>query len=481
MGHLLRLLCVCALAGLPMTGCSDGGGAGGGGGSAGTGGGGTGGSGGGGTGGDGGSGGDPCADVDCNDLNPCTVDSCDPTDGSCVNEPREDGTSCMIGLDPGECVSGTCTALCDLVDCNDDNECTEDLCDPVDGSCTNPNRPDGATCDFGGMPGRCNAGACEDAALCAEVDCSDGNECTDDVCDPGDGSCSNAARPDGSGCDDGNGSCVGGACSVRKLITLGCTNNVNDNVSILEWELWVTREGDIVGGESFDATLDGIAFFSEEFLDAAQGAIPGGVEDAGLVAIAATVLPRSGATGDPVTLVDDSDAPFACAIGRTACDPANDDASIPGARANSDCTPSGVFNPCLQFTAIPTSSDCSECDALGDPKSMQCANNGFCVTGPLPVDLEAKTTTYTAASSGEVLLGWDDQNTGATENPDGTYELPPVAFIDPPTPNGVRVFAILQAAVQCTMAVDSGGPNGVGIPDQSSPSPDTALLSLPIE
>jgi hypothetical protein len=54
-------------------------------------------------------------------------------------------------------------------------------------------------------------------------------------------------------------------------------------------------------------------------------------------------------------------------------------------------------------------------------------------------------------------------------------------FGDPTPPNGLRVIALLQVALQCTMAVDSNGPDGVGVPDQSSPTPDSLLLSVPIE
>jgi hypothetical protein len=79
------------------------------------------------------------------------------------------------------------------------------------------------------------------------------------------------------------------------------------------------------------------------------------------------------------------------------------------------------------------------------------------------------------------LFGWDDENTGATVNGDGTYALPPAMFGDPTPPNGLRVIALLQVALQCTMAVDSNGPDGVGVPDQSSPTPDSLLLSVPIE
>jgi hypothetical protein len=52
--------------------------------------------------------------------------------------------------------------LCADVDCDDQNECTEDACNPVDGQCDYSNVAAGTSCDFGGLPGVCGVGACED-------------------------------------------------------------------------------------------------------------------------------------------------------------------------------------------------------------------------------------------------------------------------------------------------------------------------------
>ena len=40
-----------------------------------------------------------------------------------------------------------------------------------------------------------------------------------------------------------------------------------------------------------------------------------------------------------------------------------------------------------------------------------------------------------------------------------------------------------KAAVQleCVMAVDSGGPDGVGVLDDASPTPDTALVTFNVQ
>jgi len=157
-----------------------------------------------------------CAGVDCSDGNECTQDVCDPATGTCSNPNETDGTACDFGGLPGVCATGVCedAMLCAGVDCSDGNECTQDVCDPLDGMCSNPNETDGTACDFGGFPGVCATGVCEDAMLCAGVDCSDGNECTQDVCDPLDGMCSNPNEADGTACDAaGNpGSCQTGMC-----------------------------------------------------------------------------------------------------------------------------------------------------------------------------------------------------------------------------------------------------------------------------
>ena len=156
-----------------------------------------------------------CEGVDCDDGNPCTEDGCSAADGTCSHPTAADGTACPFGEYPGQCSAGVCVGLCEGVECNDENQCTEDICNQADGTCSNINLPDGAQCDFDGFPGVCWAGACVDAQLCRDVDCSDDNDCTDDVCDPMDGSCSNPNKVEGAVCeiDDYPGRCSEGRCT----------------------------------------------------------------------------------------------------------------------------------------------------------------------------------------------------------------------------------------------------------------------------
>jgi hypothetical protein len=270
-----------------------------------------------------------------------------------------------------------------------------------------------------------------------------------------------------------------------KTITLACTNNVTPFAPVIvPFDLTVTPT---VNGPDISAVLGGVAEISEWWLDAPQGVVPGGVTQANVLDVAATVHVRSGATGADVTLTT-APIPTVCLIPFGAsCDPANDAPSVPGSRPNSDCIPTGTFNPCMANLPLPTSTDCSPggtCDLLG--KGMyatggyaQCALNGFCITGPLLLPLAAQVASYTPDGSGTVFFGWDDTATGASLNGDGTWALPPSAFTDPTGPNGTRVnMQGLSLGLECTMAVDSGGPMGVGVPDASSPTPNSALMAF---
>ena len=105
-------------------------------------------------------------------------------------------------------------ALCDDVDCDDGNECTVDACDPSSGECSNEPVDDGTACDQGA--GMCSAGQCVEIDLCMDVDCTSENECVEDgACDPETGMCiAGTNEPDGTACGDG-GSCDGNGNCIK--------------------------------------------------------------------------------------------------------------------------------------------------------------------------------------------------------------------------------------------------------------------------
>lgn len=158
--------------------------------------------------------------LDCDDHQGCTIDTFDPTSGTCGHQPREgdcdDGSACTTD---DRCSGGACLGL--AVRCDDGVDCTDDLCDPNRGcvqapvdtrcadddpcsidrcttdGCENPPAPDGYPCG--------EVVSCQTAELCllhqcVEVPipegapCDDGERCTeDDHCALG--TCTGTKRP----------------------------------------------------------------------------------------------------------------------------------------------------------------------------------------------------------------------------------------------------------------------------------------------
>ena len=276
------------------------------------------------------------------------------------------------------------------------------------------------------------------------------------------------------------------------VTTVGCSNNLTTETSILDWELDVVADT-IESGKSFSASLDGVATFSEDFLDSAQPFFSGGVREVNLVDLKATVHVRSGASGPDVTLtIDESLFEYECLQGRNACDPENDLEGTLGARPNTDCQPESAANPCGRFILLPISSDCApggtceELDKTG-PQS-QCDLNSFCITGDLQIPLGEDSGRYTADADGDVLFGWvEGETVGATLQEggpdDGTWILPEPVYSEPAGLLALRISVSgLPAALECSMGVDSRGPLGVdSLNFKSSPTPSSALPAFPIQ
>lgn len=137
--------------------------------------------------------------ADCNDNNPCTNDGCDLELG-CYNAPRvgacDDGSACTSA---SYCLDAVCTGT-QFVDCDDGNPCTIDTCDPVVG-CKHDIISTGQSCDDGDpctIGETCQFGACVSSTL---QECDDGNECTASTCVPHQG-CVHV--PTEGSCEDGN-------------------------------------------------------------------------------------------------------------------------------------------------------------------------------------------------------------------------------------------------------------------------------------
>jgi hypothetical protein len=196
----------------------------------------------------------PCQDDDdCDDMNGCTDDTCgvdDICDFTPNSAPCNDGNACTTN---DTCSGGTCVGG-PPPNCDDMNDCTMDSCNPASG-CVNANLPDGTICNGGNDQGECdNPDTCNGAGVCLrrnlpnDSPCTpDANDCTRDVCFGGDcthppsalgtscgnptpsdcddpdscdgtGICRPNNRPNGESCDsDGNDCtndvCMGGQCT----------------------------------------------------------------------------------------------------------------------------------------------------------------------------------------------------------------------------------------------------------------------------
>ena len=161
--------------------------------------------------------------MNCNDNNPCTNDGClfgDCWHGANSN-PCDDGNNCTTGdVCTGGVGSGTCAG--NPVVCDDNNDCTFDYC--FSGSCEYVSLD-----EFLQLP--CNDGnACTQNEYCAwgqcvggvVINCNDNNSCTNDSCDNG-----NCVNTPNYSCGDGVCSCGENAssCSADCSSPTSCAGN----------------------------------------------------------------------------------------------------------------------------------------------------------------------------------------------------------------------------------------------------------------
>jgi alpha-tubulin suppressor-like RCC1 family protein len=189
---------------------------------------------------------DTCQAGACMGTNPVTcaasdqchdAGTCDPGTGLCPNPAKPDGTSCSDGnacTQTDTCQAGACTGT-NPVACAASDQCHDaGTCDPGSGLCSNPAKPDGASCSDGNactQSDTCRAGACMGAS---PVTCAPSDQCHDaGTCDPGTGQCSNPAMPDGASCSDGNActqtdTCQTGACTGGNPVTCAPADQCHD-------------------------------------------------------------------------------------------------------------------------------------------------------------------------------------------------------------------------------------------------------------
>jgi hypothetical protein len=161
--------------------------------------------------------------VICDDLNPCTDDSCDPAAG-CLFVPNtlpcSDANACTFDE---YCADGTCKNGKPL-DCDDNDLCTTDSCSPAEGCVHAANSvpcDDGDACTNGD---HCSDGSCLPGKL---TDCDDGNPCTNDLCDA-DSGCLHTDNVEP--CDDNNSCTINDTCLDGNCVGEGSLDCDDDNL-----------------------------------------------------------------------------------------------------------------------------------------------------------------------------------------------------------------------------------------------------------
>src|SRR5207247_2566082 len=144
-----------------------------------------------------------------------------PATGVCSNPAKLNGAPCDDGnacTQSDTCQAGACVGA-DPVGGTAADQChAAGTCNPASGVCSNPAKPDGATCNAGNacrQSDPCEAGACVGAN---PVVCRAASQYhTAATCNPASGVCSNPAKPNGTSCNDANActqsdTCQAGAC-----------------------------------------------------------------------------------------------------------------------------------------------------------------------------------------------------------------------------------------------------------------------------
>ena len=161
--------------------------------------------------------------VVCTPLDQCyTSGTCDSATGLCDNPMKANGSTCNDNnfcTQVDHCEDGVCLGV-DPVICTALNDChLVGVCDNTTGICTQPTKTDGSNCSDSNactLGDTCFSGQCLSSS---NVTCSASDQCHDiGTCNPMTGTCSNPNKLDGSSCAINNctlsDNCQSGVCVV---------------------------------------------------------------------------------------------------------------------------------------------------------------------------------------------------------------------------------------------------------------------------
>ncbi len=176
--------------------------------------------------------------VICTALDQChIVGVCNPGNGQCSQPPKTNDTDCNDNNActlSDKCQNGACTGTNPIV-CAVPDQChMAGVCDPSNGQCSNPLQPNDTACnDINActQTDTCQSGICIGAS---PKTCPASNSCHfAGVCDPSNGNCSDPPRPDDTACNDGDGctqtdKCVSGICTGGNPIVCTALDQCHD-------------------------------------------------------------------------------------------------------------------------------------------------------------------------------------------------------------------------------------------------------------
>ena len=182
----------------------------------------------------------------CGTGDPCVAGKCDLASGKCayknLTAACDDGNPCTK---TDLCDGGFCGGV--PVNCDDTNPCTDDVCTAGVGCAHGPNT---APCDDGDACSKddgCKQGSCVGLADKASADCDDNNPCTTDGCDPKTG-CTHSNNA--LGCDDGNPCTQGDLCAAG-----GCVSGTNLCGCVKDADCAKQEDGDPCNGTLYCDTV----------------------------------------------------------------------------------------------------------------------------------------------------------------------------------------------------------------------------------
>jgi len=195
----------------------------------------------------------------CDDGNVCTFDTCDTTTGTCQHLPNsgaicDDGNACTLF---DRCVGTQCTPGTQTMNCQDSDPCTVDSCIPATGCDHNRiNCDDGNPCtdDICTNQPQClhaanSTASCDDGRACSQDDHCVSGVCTGTGCPcedrDGDGfaGCTAACDPTGLTCGD----CADNDAAIHPGIADVCDGIDNDCDGIVDDPGGLDTDGDGIG------------------------------------------------------------------------------------------------------------------------------------------------------------------------------------------------------------------------------------------